>query len=233
MSSDDQDQHPLALPRTRVIIADDHPIFRAALRERLERPGTGIDVVGEAADGHEACELAGRLRPDVILLDIAMPRLNGIDATHTIKAAWPEIGILILTVYDDEQYIYALIDAGAAGYLLKTADGAELVDAVHRISQGEAVLSPAVTSKVLRRAAHHAAAPGHAGAETLTEREREVLRLAARGASNKVIARELHVSVRTVHAHMRHIFTKLMVASRTEAVMMGVREGWLRVGEND
>lgn len=215
----------------RVIIADDHPMFRAGVRERLEKLDSGIDVVGEASDGQEAYELCGRLRPDVVLLDIAMPRLNGIEATRKIKAEWPEIGILVLTLYDDEQYIYALIDAGAAGYLLKTADGSELADAVHRIRQGEAVLSPAVTQKVLSRIAHGGRPAESPVPSPLSEREREVLRLAARGASNKLIAHELQVSVRTVHAHMRHIFNKMGVASRTEAVMLGVRRGWLQVGD--
>ncbi|MGZ4337232.1 MAG: response regulator [Gaiellaceae bacterium] len=215
----------------RVIIADDHPMFRAGVRERLEKLDSGIDVVGEASDGQEAYELCGRLRPDVVLLDIAMPRLNGIEATRKIKAEWPEIGILVLTLYDDEQYIYALIDAGAAGYLLKTADGSELADAVHRIRQGEAVLSPAVTQKVLSRIAHGGRPAELPEPSPLSERECEVLRLAARGASNKLIAHELQVSVRTVHAHMRHIFNKLGVASRTEAVMLGVRRGWLQVGD--
>lgn len=230
MSSEaEREDSPAAAAR--VIIADDHPMFRAGVRERLERLDSGIDVVGEASDGQEAYELCGRLRPDVVLLDIAMPRLNGIEATRKIKAEWPEIGILVLTLYDDEQYIYALIDAGAAGYLLKTADGAELADAVHRIRQGEAVLSPAVTQKVLRRMADGGRPAERPAASPLSEREREVLRLAARGASNKLIARELQVSVRTVHAHMRHIFNKMGVASRTEAVMQGVRQGWLVVGD--
>jgi DNA-binding NarL/FixJ family response regulator len=226
MSTEAQGKDSRPPAPTRVVIADDHPMFRAGVRERLEKLDTAIDVVGEAGDGQEAYELAGRLRPDVILLDIAMPKLNGIEATRKIKAEWPEIGILILTLYDDEQYIYALIDAGAAGYLLKTADGSELVDAVHRIRQGEAVLSPAVTQKVLDRLTHGSRAE-QPGPSPLSEREREVLRLAAKGASNKMIAGELHVSVRTVHAHMRHIFSKMGVASRTEAVMQAVRQGWL------
>ncbi len=217
---------PSTLP-TRVVIADDHPMFRAGVRERLEKPDTGIEVVGEAADGEEAYELVGRLRPDVVLLDIAMPGTNGIDATRKIKAEWPEIGVLILTLYDDDQYIYALIGAGAAGYLLKTADGAELVDAVHRVRQGEAVLSPAVTQKVIDRLSHSGGRVVEPGPSPLSEREQAVLRLAANGASNKAIAGELSVSVRTVHAHMRHIFGKMGVASRTEAVMQAVRRGWL------
>lgn len=228
--SDAERTEPAPAPLTRVVIADDHPLFRAGVRERLEKHSSGIDVVGEASDGEEAYELVRRLHPDVVLLDIAMPGLNGIEATRKIKAEWPEIGVLILTVYDDEQYIYALIDAGAAGYLLKTTGASELGDAVQRIRQGEAVLSPAVTEKVIARVL----AGGRAQRATspLSGREREVLGLAARGASNKLIAHELRLSIRTVHAHMRHIFTKLGVASRTEAVMVGVRQGWLRVGDD-
>jgi DNA-binding NarL/FixJ family response regulator len=217
----------------RVVIADDHPLFRAGVRERLEQLDSGVEVVGEASDGQEAYELAGRLRPDVVLLDISMPGMNGIDATRKIKAEWPEIGILILTVYDDEQYIYALVDAGAAGYLLKTTPASELADAVHRIRQGEAVLSPAITEKVLKRLTQGRAPVWNAASNPLSEREHEVLRRAAEGASNKVIAHQLGVSVRTVHAHMRNIFGKLGVASRTEAVMLGVRQGWLQASNGD
>ncbi len=160
-----------------------------------------------------------------------MPRVNGIEAARRIKAEWPDVGILTLTLYDDDQYVYALIDAGAAGYLLKTADGTELVDAIHRIREGEAVLSPAVTRKVLRRMSRSGRPVREKGECPLSERECEVLRLAAGGASNKVMARDLGVSVRTVHAHMRNIFVKLGVASRTEAVMLAVRRGWLEVGD--
>jgi DNA-binding NarL/FixJ family response regulator len=220
-----------ALPaRVRVLIADDHPLFRAGVRERLNQFPDVVDVVGEANDGQEAYELAGRLRPDVVLMDIAMPHVNGIEATRKIKEKWPEIGILILTVYDDEQYVYALVEAGAAGYLLKTVEATDLVDALTRVRLGESVLTPSVARKVLARFAGRS----ESSAETvswrsLTEREINVLRLAALGASNKQIAKDLELSVRTVHAHMRHIFDKLGVASRTEAVVHGVRQGWLKL----
>jgi DNA-binding NarL/FixJ family response regulator len=229
MSTQAERDGSLPAPTTRVVIADDHPLFRAGVRELLAQIDAAIEVVGEASDGQEAYELVGRLRPDVILLDIAMPGVNGIEATRMIKAEWPEVGVLILTVYDDEQYIYALIDAGAAGYLLKTADGSELADAVHRVQQGEAVLSPAITQKLLERLAKGGRTAQPATCP-LSERECEVLLLAARGASNKLIAHDLQLSVRTVHAHMRNIFSKLGVASRTEAVMLAVRQGWLQVG---
>lgn len=218
----------LITARARVVIADDHPLFRAGVRERLNQFSSQVEVVGEASDGEEAVLMAGSLRPDVVLMDIAMPKLNGIEATRKIKERWPEIGILVLTVYDDEQYIYALVEAGAAGYVLKTVDAADLVDAIARVRLGESVLSPSVARKVLSRFAKPAAAALSSGV-SLTDRESEVLKLAARGASNKLIASELDLSVRTVHAHMRHIFDKLGVASRTEAVVYGVRHGWLQL----
>lgn len=231
MAETDHDE--VLIERVRVVIADDHPLFRAGVRDRLEKAGSAIDVVGEAADGQEACELVGLLHPDVVLLDISMPGMNGIEATRRIKADWPKVGILILTVYDDEQYIHALVGAGAAGYLLKTADASLLAEAVHRIRQGEAVLSPEITEKVLKRLAQGGTPAWSASSSPLSEREREVLRLAVPGASNKVIAHQLDVSVRTVHAHMRSIFGKLGVASRTEAVMVGIRQGWLQANDGD
>lgn len=213
-----------------MLIADDHPLFRTGIRDRLTRNDCLIDVQGEAGDGAEAIELTETLRPDVILMDIAMPGVNGIEATRRIKERWPEVSVLILTAYDDEQYIFALLEAGAAGYLLKTADGSELSDAICRVHEGEPVLSPEVARKVLARFAHNEEGEGTA-IQPLSAREQEVLRLAARGVSNKEIADALSLSARTVQNHLSHIFNKLGVASRTEAVVLGLRNGWLSLDD--
>jgi DNA-binding NarL/FixJ family response regulator len=214
----------------RVLIADDHPLYRAGVRDRLIESDSGIQVVGEAADGQQAVELVQQLHPDVVVMDIAMPRLNGIEATRQIKERWPDVTILILTVYDDEQYIFALLEAGAAGYLLKTVDVAELARAVRQVHEGESVLSPPAARKVLGRFANTGSSQSASRTwRLLSEREQEVLRLAARGVSNKEIAQELSLSIRTVHAHMSRIFDKLGVASRTEAVVYGLRHGQLRL----
>lgn len=215
----------------RVVIVDDHPLFRSGIRDRLTRNGCPIEVQGEAGDGAEAIELAQRLHPDVMLMDIAMPGMNGIEATQRIKETCPKVSVLILTAYDDEQYIFALLEVGAAGYLLKTADGSELSDAICRVHEGEPVLSPEIARKVLARFASETPGRETADAQTLSPRELEVLRLAARGIRNKEIAAALTMSVRTVQNHLSHIFNKLGVASRTEAVVIGLRNGWLALDD--
>lgn len=218
----------------RVIVADDHAVVREGTRHLLERE-EDIEVVGEAADGQEAIELAERLRPHVAIVDIAMPRVNGIEATRRIKASRPEVGILVLTVHDDDQYVFALLEAGAAGYLLKDVPGNELVRAVRAVTAGESVLHPAVARKVLGRfvagTGGRNGAAGEPSRELLTERELQVLKMAARGMGNKVIARRLGLSGRTVQAHLSHVFQKLGVASRTEAVIRGLRQGWFGLDE--
>lgn len=212
--------------RIRILVADDHALVREGTRRILERE-EDLEVVGEAADGEEAVALAGRLLPDVAVIDVGMPGMNGIEATRRIKEEHPEIGVLVLTVHDDDPYVYAILEAGAAGYLLKDVHGSELVDAVRSVRAGEAVLHPAIARKVLRRF-RPAGGPGDAGAR-LTEREVEVLRLAARGLSNKQIGAALGLSARTVQVHLGRIFRKLGVASRTEAVIRGLRRGLIRL----
>ena len=210
--------------KIRVLLAEDHVVVREGTRALLQRE-QDIEVVGEAGDGEEAVELTVKLRPDVIIMDIAMPRLNGIEATKQIKELYPAAAVLILTAYDSDQYIFALLDAGAAGYLLKNVRGRELVDAVRAVHAGESVLDPVVTRKVLDRFKLTMGKPGEER-EPLSQRELEILRLASRGMSNKAIASELSLSVRTVQAHLGNIFNKLDVGSRTEAVLYGLRRGW-------
>ena len=212
------------------MIADDHALVREGTRQILEDQ-PGLEVVGEAQDGEEAVALVSRLHPDVVLMDIAMPKLNGIEATRLIKKESPATSVLILTAYDDDQYIYALLDAGAAGYLLKSVRGEELAQAVRAVAQGESVLHPAIAAKVFKRYTSPGQATAQEEFEPLTERESEVLGMAAKGLSNKMIARELKLSDRTVQAHLSNIFGKLGVASRTEAVITGLRRGLLQLEE--
>lgn len=220
------------MEKIRVLLAEDHVVVREGTRELIQRE-QDMEVVGEAGDGEEAIELAAELRPDVVIMDIAMPKINGIEATKRIKELYPTTAVLILTAYDNEQYIFALLEAGAAGYLLKNVRRSELIDAVRAVRAGESVLHPVVTHKVLERLRSGEGKPGEKGGsgDILSEREMEVLRLASKGISNKDIARELVVSVRTVQAHLGNIFNKLGVGSRTEAVLHALRRGWFSLDE--
>jgi len=182
-------------------------------------------VVGEAGDGVEALELAKRLRPDVAIVDIAMPRVNGIEATRLMKKVSPSTAVLVLTAYDYDQYVFALLEAGAAGYLLKDVSGRELIRAVQSVNRGESVLHPTVARKVMRRIRVDSGGPGEEPA--LTERELQILSMAAEGMKNKEIADRLILSVRTVEAHFGSIFNKLGVGSRTEAVLYALKKGWI------
>ncbi len=214
------------MENVRIILAEDHAVVREGTKRILEQ-NPGFRVVGEAADGHEAVDLVDKLQPDMAIIDIAMPRLNGIDATREIKSRRPSVSVLILTAYDDDQYISAVLEAGAAGYLLKDVKGSELVNAVLRIHSGEAVLHPVVARKLLQQFSDKR---GDAQQTSrLSERELEVLRLAASGLGNKEIGRRLDLSARTVQVHLAHIFGKLRVASRTEAVIYGLRHGMLKL----
>jgi DNA-binding NarL/FixJ family response regulator len=213
------------MDKIRVLLAEDHAIVREGTREFIQRE-EDMEVVGEAGDGEEAVELATELKPDVIVMDIRMPKLNGIEATKKIKELLPSTAVLVLTAYDYDQYIFALLEAGAAGYLLKGVRVHELIDAIRAVYAGESVLHPVVARRVIDRLVSPPPTETPA-TEPLSEREMEVLKLAAKGISNKDIADELFLSPRTVQAHLGNIFNKLGVASRTEAILHGLRKGWL------
>jgi NarL family two-component system response regulator LiaR len=202
-----------------VLIADDHPFVRHGLRTYLETLDD-MDVVGEASDGAEAVELAERLLPDVVLMDLVMPELDGVEATRRIRVASPATKVIALTSFDDDEKVFPAIKAGAAGYLLKDVSPADLADAVRKASRGEALLAPSVAARLMQEVSGERTAS--AG---LTERELEVLRLIARGMSNKLIAHELVVSEKTVKTHVSNILAKLHLADRTQAALYAVREG--------
>ena len=206
----------------RVILADDHAVVRQGIRQFLET-GSNIAVVAEASDGLEAIKLIREHRPDVAVLDIQMPGQSGIEVTRTLRAERFPVGILILTAFDDEPYIRAVLQAGANGYVLKTADAQEIVEAVQAVNEGKSALDPTIARKLLSQLARPEAVM--TSVEPLTERELEVLRLAAKGYTNKAIGAQLSISDRTVQGHLAKIYDKLHSASRTEAVMRGVTLG--------
>ncbi len=215
------------MEQIRVLLADDHVLVRQGTRELLEQE-KDIVVVAEAGDGEEAVRLADTQHPDVALMDISMPKLNGIEATKQIKARHPATAVLVLTAYDDDQYVFALLEAGAAGYLLKDVQASELIKAVRSVHQGESVLHPAIARKVINRFAQPAdKRPEKDVLDQLTEREMEVLKLAAKGMTNQEIACDLVISVRTVQVHLSNVFGKMAVGSRTEAVLFALRRGWI------
>jgi DNA-binding NarL/FixJ family response regulator len=213
----------------RVLIAEDHPLFREGMRGRLDRV-TDVAVVGEAASGEEAVELAHKLEPHIILMDIKMPGLNGIEATREIQRANPQIGILVLTMFEDDDSVFAAMRAGAKGYLLKDSGGEGVVHAIRAVASGEAVFGPGVAERMIGYfSAPRAAAPQRAFPE-LTEREEEVLSLVAQGKSNREIARQLFVSLKTVRNHVSNILLKLQVADRAQAVIRARDAGMGRDG---
>jgi DNA-binding NarL/FixJ family response regulator len=221
----------MSASKIRIVIADDHKVVREGTREILQKE-KDLEVVGEAGDGEEAVELVKRLKPDVVIMDIAMPGVNGIEATKQIKALYPRVAVLILTAYEYDQYVFALLEAGAAGYLLKDVRGQEVIEAVRAVHAGESVLSPVVARKALDHFVHSEDKKEESPkAQTLTDREVEVLRFAARGHGNKEIAAELDLSVRTIQAHLGNIFNKLKVGSRTEAVIVGLKNGLLSLDD--
>jgi len=213
----------------RVLIADDHPLFREGMRGRLDRVAD-FSVVGEAASGEEAVELANKLEPHVVLMDIKMPGLNGIEATREILRASPQVGVLMLTMFEDDDSVFAAMRAGAKGYLLKDSGGEGVVYAIRAVTSGEAVFGPGVAERIIGFfSAPRSATPQRAFPE-LTEREEEVLSLVAQGKSNQEIARQLFVSLKTVRNHVSNILLKLQVADRAQAVIRARDAGMGRDG---
>lgn len=199
---------------TRILIADDHAFFRKGLRALLKAI-PNLEVIGEASDGDEAVELALQLQPDIILMDIHMPRRSGIEATQLIQQSSPHIGILMLTMLEDDESLVAAMRVGARGYLLKGADRNEVARAISAISNGEAIFSPAMAQRLTRVFSRNERADPF---PELSEREREVLSLIANGLANNEIAARLHISSKTVRNHITNIFAKLDVSERSEAI---------------
>jgi DNA-binding NarL/FixJ family response regulator len=216
----------------RIVLAEDHKIVREGTRQLLQQ-AADMSIVAETADGAEAIRLAQALAPDVMVIDVRMPGLSGLEATRAIKSQFPKIHVLILSAYDDDRYVFPLLEAGASGYLLKTASGAELIDAIRIVHAGGTVLSSQISSKVLQRLNRQPQPRVSGPAEVLSEREMEVLRQAAHGRSNKAIAEALSISPQTVQVHLRNIFGKLAVGSRSEAVAFALSHGWISLRPED
>ena len=224
--------HELQAGRIRVLLVDDHPLFRAGVRQRLSEDDPDLEVVGEAESSLQAQHMVALLSPDVVLMDIALGDENGIEATRAIKRRAPAVAVIMLSLYDDVQYVEAAVEAGAAGYFLKTVPGPDLADAVRSAHTGDTVMSPEVAGQVFRRLLPRLRTANQpAPAQRLSERENQVLALVAHGAANREIARSMGLSVRTVEAHLRSVFSKLLVGSRTEAVVFAVKAGLLRLDE--
>jgi two-component system, NarL family, response regulator LiaR len=202
-----------------ILIADDHPVVRQGLRTFLETQD-GLEVVGEASDGAGAAELAQQLLPDVVLMDLVMPGLDGVEATRRIREISPSTKVIVLTSFDEDEKVFPSVKAGAAGYLLKDVRPQELAEAVRRVHAGEALLAPSVAAKLMQEVAGE-----RQPVSGLTERELEVRRLIARGLPNKLIAQELVVSEKTVKTHVSNILAKLHLTDRTQAALYAVREG--------
>lgn len=207
----------------RVLLADDHAVVRAGIRQFLEQ-AADIAVIAEADDGEMARSLISQHKPDVAVLDIQMPKATGIEVTRWVRTHHPDVGVLVLTAYDDDPYVTAVLQAGANGYVLKTAVPASIIQAVRDVHEGKSVLDPAITGRLLAHIAGRAAADPPL-VEEVTEREREVLALAAKGYTNKAIGVQLGISDRTVQGHLAKIYQKLNTGSRTEAVMKAVSLG--------
>jgi two-component system, NarL family, response regulator LiaR len=217
------------MDKIKVMVVDDHPAFRDGL-SRLLQEETDIEVVATPGDGEQAVDLSGKLKPNVIVMDISMPKMNGIEAAKLIKFNNPEIAILMISAFSYPSYVLAALRAGAAGYLLKNAPLQELIKAIRLVYSGEGVFDMKITGNLLRKLAGDKVEK-YQDIEDLHPRELEILSSAAKGMGNKEIALSLSISERTVQTHLVNIFRKLKVSSRTEAVLQGLRQGWLTLDD--
>jgi DNA-binding NarL/FixJ family response regulator len=218
----------MSAPKTKILIADDHQLICIALRKIFEECDD-FEVIGDAADGEEAVKLAEKLKPDIVIMDISMPKMNGLEATRKIKAANPDILILVLTVHSDDEHIFGIIEAGADGYLTKSGLGEGIIHSVRDLITGKTVLSSSILKQLVERVLRHPVTPPPVVDSTLqgkiTTREHEILVLAARGMTNKDIALKLNVSPLTIKNYFVDIFIKLGAHSRTDAVITGLKLG--------
>ena len=231
------DESPIIIPNQnkmkmiKVIIADDHPVVRRAIKNELVKE-PDFEVLAEANDGEEAVQLVSELHPDVIIMDIGMPKLNGIEATKQIKAINPDTTVLVLTVHDEIEYVLEILESGADAYLTKNVLVENIIQSIHSVVTGEMVISPLIFKQVLKYALRQSIkpVPSILGVK-LTMREQDILRLLVTGMSNKQIAQELNLGIRTIKSHLMDIYSKLNVASRTEAVIIALRSGLCKIDD--
>lgn len=215
-----------------LLLADDHKIVREGTRQLLEQY-PDFEIVGEAADGAEAVRLAGELQPQVVIMDVRLPVLSGMEATRIITSRYPEVRVVVLSAYDGDEYIFPLLEAGASGYLLKTSSGSELADAIRAIHSIGTVLAPRIMARVIGHLPGRTPHGLSGTAEYLTDREMDVLRAVAAGQSNKEVAQALNISPQTVQVHLRNVFSKLSVNSRSAAVAYAISHGWITLEAAD
>jgi len=216
------------MSKIRVVIADDHALMRDGIKALLSL-ADGIEVVGEATNGREAIEQCQRLKPDIVLMDIAMPGLGGLEATLELKRDVPKTRVLVLSQYDDREYVQRFLKVGVAGYVLKGMLGSELTAAIRSVVQGGLVLDPHIAREAIQHAPQEAGAGNDDPYETLTGREKQVLRLVALGHSNKEVAGFLGVSIKTAMSHREHVMEKLDLHSRTDVIRFAIKQGVIRV----
>jgi DNA-binding NarL/FixJ family response regulator len=215
-----------------VILVEDHKLVREGTRQLLEQ-SSDIKVIGEAPTGEDAIELINKNNVDIVLMDVHLPDMSGIETTRIIKKNSPSVRVLILSAYDEDRYVFPLLDAGANGYLLKTSSGNELIEAIHIVHSGGTVFSPSISSKVFGRLSRQQGQNKHSSQDDLTGRELSVLQEVARGKTDKEIATMLMISDQTVHAHIKNIFSKLGMSRRAEAAAFAVYKGWVTLEEHN